>query len=339
MRALVVHPGPEFSVSDVWRGWCRGLAQVGVEVGEYNLNDRLHFFANAWHKDGTGEFRKALSEDDAIHLAAGGLKQACYDFWPDIVVIISGFFVHSLLAEIMRARGHKVVMVMTESPYEDERQLQKCDPDLVDAVVLNDPINIDRYLEVNPNTIYLPHCYDPDIHHPGPSSFDVDCAFVGTGYPSRVEFMQGVDWSGIDLALGGNWKNVPADISRFVLDGEGECMLSDTTVDLYRGARTSFNLYRTEAETDDLSEGWAMGPREAELAATGCWFARQSRPEGDDLFPMLPIFETPDELGDQIRWALNNPDLRLRAAEDARAAVADRTFDVNAKRLLSLLGV
>jgi hypothetical protein len=54
---------------------------------------------------------------------------------------------------------------------------------------------------------------------------------------------------------------------------------------------------------------------------------------------MLPIFETPGELGDQIRWALNNPDLRLRAAEDARAAVADRTFDVNARKLLSLLGV
>jgi hypothetical protein len=54
---------------------------------------------------------------------------------------------------------------------------------------------------------------------------------------------------------------------------------------------------------------------------------------------MLPIFETPDELGDLIRWAIDNPDKRHEAAENARAAVADRTFDVNAKRLLSLLGV
>ena len=59
------------------------------------------------------------------------------DYWPDLVVVVSGFFIHSLLAEIMRNRGHKVVMVMTESPYEDDRQLEQADG--VDAVVLNDP--------------------------------------------------------------------------------------------------------------------------------------------------------------------------------------------------------
>ncbi len=337
MRTLVVHPGPEYSVSDVYRGWVRGLRDVGCDVAEYNLHDRLNFFARAHLRDEAGEFTKALQEDEAIHLAAAGLKQACYDWWPDVVVIISGFFIHSLLAEIMRARGHKVVLVMTESPYEDERQLEQADG--VDAVVLNDPTNIDQFLTANPNTIYLPHCYDPDLHYPGASDFDADCVFVGTGFPGRVEFMRQVDWSGIDLGLAGNWRHVPDDLARFVVHDLEDCMPGERTPDLYRGSRTSFNLYRTEAQRDDLLEGWAMGPREVELAACGTWFARQSRPEGDDLFPMLPIFETPDELGDLIRWAIANPDKRLRAAENARAAVADRTFDVNAKRLLSLLGV
>ena len=333
----MVHPGPEYSVSDVYRGWCRGLRDIGVEVAEYNLHDRLNFFARAHLRNEDGEFTKALKDDEAIHLAAAGLKQACYDYWPDLVVVVSGFFIHSLLAEIMRNRGHKVVMVMTESPYEDERQLEQADG--VDAVVLNDPTNIDQFLAANPNTIYLPHCYDPDLHYPGVSDFKADCVFVGTGFPSRVEFMQQVDWTGIDLGLAGNWRHVPDDLARHVVHDLEDCMPGERTPDLYRGALTSFNLYRTEAQRDDLSEGWAMGPREVELAATGCWFARQSRPEGDELFPMLPIFETPDELGDQIRWALNNPDKRQQAADDARAAVADRTFDVNAKRLLSLLGV
>jgi len=337
LRALVVHPGPEYSVSDVYRGWTRGLRDIGVEVAEYNLHDRLNFFARAHLRDEDGEFVKALKEDEAVHLAAAGLKQACYDWWPDVVVIISGFFVHALLAEIMRARGHKVVMVMTESPYEDERQLEQADG--VDAVVLNDPTNIDQFRAVNPNTIYLPHCYDPDVHYPGPSDFTADCVFVGTGFPSRVEFMRQVDWTGIDLGLAGNWRDVPDELARYVVHDRTDCLPNERTADCYRGALTSFNLYRTEAQRDDLSEGWAMGPREVELAACGTWMARQSRPEGDDLFPMLPIFETPGELGDLIRWAIANPDLRLRAAEDARAAVHDRTFDVNAKRLLSLLGV
>ena len=337
MRALVVHPGPEYSVSDVYRGWCRGLRDVGVEVAEYNLHDRLNFFARAHLRNEDGVFTKALKEDEAIHLAAAGLKQACYDYWPDLVVIVSGFFIHSLLAEIMRNRGHKVVMVMTESPYEDERQLEQADG--VDAVVLNDPTNIDQFLAANPNTIYLPHCYDPDLHYPGVSDFKADCVFVGTGFPSRVEFMQQVDWSGIDLGLAGNWRHVPDDLAKYVVHDTSDCLPSERTADAYRGALTSFNLYRTEAQRPDLSEGWAMGPREVELAASGCWFARQSRPEGDELFPMLPIFETPDELGDVIRWALENPDKRFHAATRARAAVADRTFDANAKRLLSLLGV
>jgi hypothetical protein len=315
----------------------RGLADIGVEVAEYNLHDRLNFFARAHLRNEDGEFTKALKEDEAVHLAAAGLKQACYDWWPEVVVIISGFFIHSLLAEIMRARGHKVVMVMTESPYEDDRQLEQADG--VDVVVLNDPTNIDQFLAANPNTIYLPHCYDPTLHYPGESDFAADCVFVGTGFPSRVEFMQKVDWTGIDLGLAGNWRDVPDELARFVVHDQTDCLPSERTADCYRGALTSFNLYRTEAQRDDLSEGWAMGPREVELAACGTWFARQSRPEGDDLFPMLPIFETPDELGDLIRWAIANPDKRLRAAENARAAVHDRTFDVNARRLLSLLGV
>jgi hypothetical protein len=315
----------------------RGLADIGVEVAEYNLHDRLNFFARAHLRNEDGEFTKALKEDEAVHLAAAGLKQACYDWWPEVVVIISGFFIHSLLAEIMRARGHKVVMVMTESPYEDDRQLEQADG--VDVVVLNDPTNIDQFRAANPNTIYLPHCYDPTLHYPGESDFTADCVFVGTGFPSRVEFMQKVDWTGIDLGLAGNWRDVPDELARFVVHDQTDCLPSERTADCYRGALTSFNLYRTEAQRDDLSEGWAMGPREVELAACGTWFARQSRPEGDDLFPMLPIFETPDELGDLIRWAIANPDKRLRAAENARAAVHDRTFDVNARRLLSLLGV
>ena len=337
MRALVVHPGPEYSVADVHRGWVKGLTDIGVDVREYNLHDRLNYFAAAYQKTLDGDYVKVHTKEEVVHLAAGGIKQACYDWLPDLVIVVSGFFVHRLLVEIMRNRHRAVVCVMTESPYEDDRQvLQAAD---FDAVVLNDPTNLERFLEVNPKSLYLPHCYDPDVHHPGESDFKADCSFVGTGFPSRVEFMRQVDWSGIDLALAGNWKDVPDDIAEYVVHDPEDCLPNDRTADVYRGSATSFNLYRTEAQRPDLSDGWAMGPREVELAACGTWFARQSRPEGDDLFPMLPIFETPAELGDQIRWALTHETERQSAAERARAAISDRTFDANAKRLLSALGI
>lgn len=37
MRILLVHPGPDFSVHDVFTGWQEGLKEAGVEVASFNL--------------------------------------------------------------------------------------------------------------------------------------------------------------------------------------------------------------------------------------------------------------------------------------------------------------
>ncbi len=145
--------------------------------------------------------------------------------------------------------------------------------------------------------------------------------------------------------MAGNWQSVTDDspLLPYLLHERGECMDNDDAAHLYRASVTSANLYRKEtqeAETltaTELSEGWAMGPREVELAACGTWFSRESRAEGDELFPWLPIFAEPSELADQIRWALSHPEERFRDAQRARAAIADRTFDNNVGRLLRLL--
>jgi hypothetical protein len=79
-----------------------------------------------------------------------------------------------------------------------------------------------------------------------------------------------------------------------------------------------------------------MGPREVEMAATQLWYARDPRPEGDDLLP-LPTFTSPGEAADLIRWALDQPVKREAAAAKAREAIADRTFTNAARRLLGLL--
>jgi len=336
VRALVVHPGPEFAVADVYRGWCKGLSALGVDVREYNLNDRLTYYSTAHHRDPEGVFRQSHTEAEAVHLAAAGIKAACYDWWPDVVVVVTAYYVHSLLIEVMRSRGHKVACVFTESPYEDDRQLVQASA--FDAVVVNDPTNLDLF-EEQTTALYLPHAYDPDVHYPGPSEYQSDCVFVGTAFPSRVDYLNRVDWSSIDLALAGNWRNLDGPLVEYVVHDTGSCVSNDQAADLYRGALTSFNLYRTEAQRPELSRGWAMGPREVELAACGTWFARQSRGEGDALFPMLPVLESPEELGDLIRWALAHPDARRDAADRARAAVADRTFDANARALLSALAL
>ena len=341
MRILVVHPGPNFSVQDVHDGWVEGFEELGHEVQSYNLGDRLTWAAIAHLGMDDGTFIKAFPKPENVYgFAISGLPQACLYWWPQLIVFISGFTVDPQFLEVCRGRGIKTACVMTESPYEESRQLLIAPH--FDAVALNDPTNINQYSTLT-TAVYTPHAYRPDIHHEGEAHKDYqsDCVFVGTGYPSRVAFLERCNFDGIDLALAGNWQNVPTVLADRVVHDIEDCIDNAQTAELYRGALTSFNIYRTENNGDisDGCDGWSVGPREIELAASGTWFARQSRGESDELFPMLPTFNSPEELGELIRWALENPVERQIAAEQAKRVVADRTFPNNAHKLLEACGL
>lgn len=339
MRALVVNPGPNFSVADVARGWARGLADLGVQVRTFELDKLLDYFAYAY-TDRNGEIVKAHTETEAIQLAAGQIKAACYDWWPDLVLVVSGFFMYPQLVDIMRDRHRHVVLLCTESPYEDEAQLQKAA--WYDGVVLNDPTNLDAFAEVcDGPALYAPHAYDPAVHYRAPAKRHADVSWIGTCYPSRARFLEQVDWSGLDVSFGGNFKDAPESLLRFVGHEPEECVDNDVTAEVYRGSLASFNIYRAETngQLSDSADGWAMGPREVEMARCGLFFCRQSRPESDEVLPMLPTFSDPQELGDQLRWAIANPEARMMAVERAFAAVEDRTFPNNARALLQALGL
>lgn len=328
MRALVVEPGPAFSVADVHRGIVTGLQAQGVETVSFNLGDRLNFYTAAR----IGE--RVLPYEDACRLACQGLRAACWDFGPDLVVITSSFFVPPETFASIRRRGTHVVAWFTEAPYEDDRQVPIAAH--ADSVVVNDPQNLDRYRAVNERSWYIPHSYDPQVHHPHSRSNVHPFCFVGTGYPSRIAFLEQADLPDGSV-LAGNWKEVAdtSPLAPYLLHERGECVDNTDTADLYRASTTSLNLYRREAMADGLEHGWAMGPREVELAACGTWFARDPRGEGDEVLSMLPTVTTPAEAGDAIRWALTHPDQREAATQAARAAVADRTFASAAAALLA----
>lgn len=339
MRVLVVHPGPEFSVSDVYRGWVKGLRQNGVEVAECNLNERLSFYSAAQIENDEGELRLAFANEAAMTMASKGIEVACFEWWPDIVIVISCMFVPPRVLDVIRARGIKVVIVHTESPYEDNVQLLRAAH--ADFNVINDPVNLEQFNEVAP-TIFIPHSYDPDLHKPGPAvpEYKSDFCFVGTGFVSRIEFFSEVDWSGLDVVFAGNWADsqgtpyLPFVIREFDL-GVDKGIDNANAVRLYNSTKVSANLYRKEAHADATHDGWAMGPREVELAACGTFFLRESRPEGDGLFD-LPIFADPGDFAEKVHWWASHDDARIEAAARARAAVADRTFQKHTAELLRL---
>lgn len=319
----------------------KGLRQAGCDVYPFNLDDRIAFYSGLEYEG------KQLPEEHAAQLAARGIHHACYEWWPDVVIVVSAFFVPPATFDLWKHRPHKIVLLFTESPYEDDRQLElvkRADPALV---IVNDPTNLDQFREVCPNSHYIGHAYDPDIHRPGlpVARYEADFTFVGTGYPSRILFFEQVDWTGLDVTFAGHWKGLPeqSPLREFVVHPFDECFDNVDAVDLYRSAKASANLYRAarrkdlEANRPDLADGWSVGPREIELAACGTFFLRESRGEGDRMFPMLPVFSEPDEFADKLRWWLAHDVARSGAAAAARAVVADRTFDRNARTLLSLI--
>src|SRR5215831_7622131 len=99
MRWLLIHPGPNFSVADVHTGWMEALRGLGQEVSEYNLDRRLTFYDQCLLADdlydgvGRQAVHKALTREQAIGLAAAGVLSACYQCWPDVVMVTSAFFV------------------------------------------------------------------------------------------------------------------------------------------------------------------------------------------------------------------------------------------------------
>lgn len=336
MRALVVRPGPMFSVADVANGWVKGLRECGVEVVDFNFDDRMGFYSTA-HIDRDGDMVRVFDNPEhAARLAADGILAAAYKFWPDIVIIISGFFVPPDTYALLRSRGHKVVLIHTESPYEDDRQLLRTPHASLN--VLNDPTNIDRFAELAP-TVYIPHAYDPTVHYPQTpvDSARSDFCFVGTGYPSRIDFLEQVDFTGIDVALAGNWQGTTEDspLRKHLAHDVAECCPNNEAAVLYASTKVSANLYRKEAT--ESADGWAMGPREVELAALGTFFLREPRGESDDLLHMLPTFDSPGDFSEKLRWWLAHETTRTEAARLARLAIADRTFANNAARLLKLL--
>lgn len=345
MRWLIVHPGPQFSVHDVFVGWSEALRALGEDVLEFNLHERLQVYDAALLETGNTdegghpEVRKAFTREQAVAAALQGITGACYTWWPDVVLGVSAFFLPTWHLDVMRDRGHKVVLLMTESPYQDDEQLRRAEH--ADLTLLNDPANIGRFRELGPAE-YMPHAYRPGVHRPGPANPELrsDFAFVGTGFASRVEFFEVMDFSGLNVLLAGTWPGLAEDspLRAHMPGGEVvQCTDNEETAAVYRSARAGINFYRREAEASHQGEGWAVGPREIEMAASGLFFLRDPRPESDELFPMLPAFGGPGDASEKLRWWLAHDAAREKAAAAARAAIAGRTFEANAKRLLRLL--
>ena len=161
--------------------------------------------------------------------------------------------------------------------------------------------------------------------------------WVEDGSGNKIELTAN---GGLNVTLGGNgWDAVLPeyeDILQYLGHAPNKCVDNDETARVYRLSKTGINFYRREGEEAHKGEGWAMGPREVEMAACGLFFVRDPRGESDEVFGgnpglglpnVLPTFSDPGEASELIKWWVAHDELREKWATLAYDRIQDRTFD------------
>lgn len=349
MRILTVHPGPPFSVHDVWAGWDKALRKQGHQVASYRTDDRLSFYGKVTMPDlrtpacpscGEVHHYKAFDRANAEVLTYNGLFEQVYLQWPDVIFFVSGFFTNPEMFKVLRLRGHKIVILHTESPYQDVEQMER--GQYADLNLVNDPANLEAWASVGP-TCYVPHSYDPDLHYPSDAEPSFDLGFVGTAFKSRQSlFADMLRDTNYKIGLGGGgWNNLEHGcelLAPHLAFPAEACVDNKDTAQLYRDSRAGINFYRREFDAGNTAKGESVGPREVEMAACGLPFLRDPRPESDELFPFLPAYDGSEEAREQLHWLLTDEDRRKELGIRARLAVEGWTFDDRAYDVMNLIG-
>ncbi len=173
---------------------------------------------------------------------------------------------------------------------------------------------------------------------------DIDVLQVTTLFPSRTQFLEAVDWTGIDFHLYGITPlGNQSPIRQFV---RGPSMANEQTVGLYHKAKISFQLHRNDSMTMGKSSpkerkagmiaarpnpdlrAHSLGPRVYELAACRTFqVCDGTRPELREIFgDSVPTYSGPAELGDLCRHYLANDGEREELARQQNEAIQPYTF-------------
>jgi spore maturation protein CgeB len=345
---LLVHPGASWSTADVFNGLKFGMQYHGAKVGTYQLDVRISRSARwlRWNWTRSGKDGAPPNPRDAqYHAASGVIERACR-LDPEWVFIVSGMYFDLDLIKFLKRCGFKVAILLTESPYDDDAQVEVVKH--LDIAFTNERSSVERLRAGNPNVHYLPHAWHPAIHVPQLIGNETDVAahdvlFIGTGFTERIAFLKAVDWQGLDLALYGYWTKLG---SRATLRTavRGGVVPNASAAQLYQRARINLNLHRTSkgvtanAETH-IDHAESLNPRVFELAACGAFFVTDSRAELIDIFGagVIPTFETPEELSEQLARFKDDEKARRLIAGAAHECIKPHAWTARAETVLATL--
>jgi len=352
VRIFVAYPGHSLSTFDVAEGWHQALKRLGHEVYHMNYEWNVPFYGavlNYWKRRVNPDFTPGLR--DVMYLASQDLICKVLECMPlDFVLFVTGLLHHPRAFELIQKMGVKTVLLFTESPYNDDL-LAELLP-LPDAVFTNDKNSIEPFREVNANSFYMPHSYDPERHRlpdePIDGEYKHDIFFLGSLYDERKalfdELLKQEIRANATLDIWGSGMRPTGDVFLFrhewpdiELDGG---MPNSELVKHYWGSKIVLSPNRTTADyfakTQIKEEAYSMGPRVYEVAACGAFqLTDGSRAELFDVFgDTIPVYQNAEHLAQLIDLYINYPRWREEVAERARKQVGPCAFENRATNIL-----
>ena len=167
---------------------------------------------------------------------------------------------------------------------------------------------------------YLPQAAQTTVHHPIDLSFDqkkqykADVSFMGAAYHNRLQSFPRL--LGHDFKIWGTGWNKESPVGKRV-QNDNKRITTEETVKIYNAGKINLNLHSSTFHYGINPEGDFVNPRTFEIAACKGFQLLDHRSDLINLFKVdeeLMVFNSLDELNDQIDFYLDNPDLRKTIA-------------------------
>lgn len=357
MKILVVSPVPTYATWDVYDGQVSGFKAAGAEVTAMN-------YSKVW--TAYAEFKEYMevtgkAEYNSINhtlFAGDRIVAAAITLEVDLVHFVAPMHINPVTLRVLKDYVKiKTSAYFTECPYDDEWALRLAE--VFDYCFVCDKTSVPAFTEKNPHTAYIGHAYDPERHVPrsGGAPMTADVVFIGTNFPSRIAFLEQIDWRDIDLELHGIMRLGSASpLDTYVKTNVA--IPNEQALALYKQARIGLQMHRKDGFDPVAAQrgkrygrglvgakpiknlvAHSLGPRSYELAACGVFqVCDEGRAELHEVFNgSVPTYTTPEQLHALLRTYLDDPVRREELAREQYEHVKPYTFENRCRVMLESL--
>lgn len=345
MRILLTYPGATYSTYDVAAGYEKALSALGHEVRSFNHHGWLSFYDITLAQWQLYAPEQVFPDAAARVIASEHVVIEAVDFVPDVILIVAAMGLHRRAFELLNHLGVPIIVLLTESPYEDGIQAKVLEKGHVSLAFTNERTSAQRLETVTGvQTIYLPHAYDASRHRVLniDEKHRSDVFFQGTLWPKRKRLLDSL----ADLPYKMIFDGIqPQARNREEADESMTHVIDNSEMPFwYSGTKIAINHHREFCTIDkdglelylESGEAESLGPRAFEIAACGAFqLCDNTRPELQDVFgDSVVTYDDTEDLRDKVKYYLRNDHKRREMAKESHRRVQGCTFEARARDII-----